>query len=728
MNSSPQATPRQSGLGIIFFLFFISGFSALCYQIVWQRMLFAAFGINIESVTIIVSVFMLGLGVGGIVGGNLRHQPRLMLALFILFECSIGLFGFCSPMLIRWLGEIVNSSSLWAVGLGSYALFGIPTFLMGATLPILVSYVQSRVGLTGLALGWLYASNTFGAMFASGLTVTVLFAHFGQSDVVHIAVALNLLTALSAYLFYKTNQAASQQPEATSTVAETETAPGDDATGFSPRFLLWISFALGYITLSQELVWYRVLSFVTANTPETFGLLLAAFLLGIAFATISVCDAINERASLTRYIVITLALSTVAWFLALPAMAAVAVTGNKTIMFITGLLFVVATSYFTGGIFTALCQLLQQRSQQTAGKIVGTLYFVNVLGATLGPLLTGFLLFEYLSLRDLVLLLGGLLLVTGVIFVRRLSPQLAIRQKAPAMIGLSLVLGIGSYVAGYDHIMEKLQLSSEPFTAFNSNRSGFISIIGDRIYGNGAYDGKMNIDPENDTSTIIRAYGITNFHPNPKKILQIGMSGGSWTKIISMYAPLERLTTIEINKGYLDIAKQYPDHADILTHPKVNIVIDDGRHWLNNHPNEKFDVIVSNTIYHWRSNATNMISREFMELARAHLNPGGYIFMIDTGAEEVAYTAAHVFSFVSRSFKNMVIAGDTPSAVPPERKRSNLAQFHYPDGSPAYKNQATIDNLVNITYPNQREAYLARQDLMLITDDNMATEFKKKPH
>lgn len=728
MNSIAQAKPRQTSLGIVFFLFFISGFSALCYQIVWQRMLFAAFGINIESVTIIVSVFMLGLGVGGIVGGNLQHKPRLMLALFILFECSIGLFGFFSPALIHWLGGVVNSASLWAVGLGSYALFGIPTFLMGATLPILVSYVQSRVGLTGLALGWLYASNTFGAMAASGLTVTVLFAHFGQSDVVHIAVALNLLTALSAFLFYKTNQSAPQPALPVADAAAGEIATGDDASGFSPRFLLWTSFALGYITLSQELVWYRVLSFLTANTPETFGLLLAAFLLGIAFATISVCDAINERASLTRYIVISLVLSTVAWFLALPAIAATAASGNKTIMFVVGLLFVIATSYFTGGIFTALCQLLQQRSQDSAGKIVGKLYFINVLGATLGPLLTGFLLFEFLSLRDLVLLLGGLLLVTGAIFVRRLSPQLAIRRKAPAMIGAALILGVGAHITGYNHIMEKLQLSAEPFTAFNSNRSGFISIIGDRIYGNGAYDGKMNIDPEHDTSTIARAYGITNFHPNPKKILQIGMSGGSWTKIISMYAPLEKLTTIEINKGYLDLAARYPDHADILTHPKVNIVIDDGRHWLNNHPDEKFDVIVSNTIYHWRSNATNMLSREFMELAKKHLNPGGYVFMIDTGAEEVAYTAAHVFNFVSRSFKNMVIAGDTPSDVPPEQKRANLAQFHYPDGSPAYKNQATIDELVNITYPNQRETWLARQDLMLITDDNMATEFKKKPH
>ncbi len=726
MNSITKPKSSPANLGILIFLFFVSGFSALCYQIVWQRMLFAAFGINIESVTIIVSVFMLGLGVGGIVGGNLRRQPQLMLALFILFECSIGLFGFCSPMLIRWLGEIVNSASLWAVGLGSYALFALPTFLMGATLPILVSYVQARIGLTGLAVGWLYASNTFGAMFASGMTVMVLFVHFGQTDVVHIAVALNLLTALLAFLFYKKSQQAALLPNAATAGTEAPPNPADDVTRFTPRFLLGISFALGYITLSQELVWYRVLSFVTANTPDTFALLLAAFLLGIGFATIKVCDAIRAATSLTQYIVVTLFLSTLVWFLAVPAIANTVYTGNKLLMIVTGLLLVTVTSYFTGGIFTALCHLLQQRSQQAAGKIVGNLYFVNVLGATFGPLLTGFLLFDLISLRDTILLLGGLLLLTGAIFIYRLPAQHKLRRYGLLTIVGTAAFGLGLHMTAYDYIMEKLQFSPAPFTAFNSNRSGFISVIGDRIYGNGAYDGKMNIDPEHDSSMIIRAYGITNFHPNPKRILQIGMSGGSWTKIISMYGPLEKLTTIEINKGYLDIARQYPDHADALTHPKVDIVIDDGRHWLNNHPDEKFDVIVSNTIYHWRSNATNMLSQEFMELAKKHLNPGGYIFVIDTGAEEVAYTAAHVFKFVSRAFKNMVIAGDTPSEVTPEQKRANLAQFKYPDGSPAYKNQDTIDHLVNITYPNQRDSWLARQDLMLITDDNMATEFKKR--
>lgn len=725
MEATLPYRPVRIELGVIFFLFFISGFSALCYQIVWQRMLFATFGINTESVTIIVSIFMLGLGIGGIVGGNFQHRPHRMLALFIIFESAIGFFGLCSPTLIRLLGETINSASLWAIGLGAYALFAIPTFLMGATLPILVSYVQSRVSLTSLALGWLYASNAFGAMAASGLTVTVLFVYFGQNEVLNIAVALNLMTAFSALLFFWKHRTA---PQPTAHAATQSSPTPEDRTGnLSARVLLCISFALGYITLSQELYWYRVLSFVTANTPETFGLLLAAFLLGIALATISVCRAIKQRLDLSHYIVSTLALSALLWFLAVPTMGAVATMGSRLLVFCVGLVFVTAISYFTGGVFTALCHLLQQRLDVSASKTVGILYFSNVLGAALGPLLTGFLLFEHLSLRSLTLLIGMMLLLTSIAFATRLSASLALGSRSLLMIGSALTVGIILHFTAYTHIMEKLQMSAERFTVLKSNRSGFISAIGKKIYGNGIYDNTMNFNPESahDVNKIFRVYAVPTFHPNPIRILIIGTNSGSWAKVVSMYEPLQKLTTLEINKGYLDIIGHYPDYVDILSHPKIEIVINDGRRWLKNNPDEKFDVIISNAIYHWRSNATNLLSREFMELCRSRLKRGGKLYINDTGSEDVAFTAAHVFKYVTRTFNIMVIAGDTPSEVPPDQKRANLAQFRYPDGKPVYSKQEAIEALVNITYPNQRDTWLARQDLLLITDDNMATEFKK---
>ncbi len=216
------------------------------------------------------------------------------------------------------------------------------------------------------------------------------------------------------------------------------------------------------------------------------------------------------------------------------------------------------------------------------------------------------------------------------------------------------------------------------------------------------------------------------FHPNPKRILVIGVSGGSWTQVLAFYQPLDHITAVEINKGYLDVIRRYPDHTDMLDNPKVTIVIDDGRRWTKNHPAEKFDVIVMNTTFHWRSNVTNLLSKEFFELCKQRLNPGGYLYLNNTGAKEVAYTAAHVFDYVSVAFKDrMVIAGNTPSEVSKASKLHNLQQFIYPDGRPVFNNDTTLDKITNISFPNQREEILNQKNMLVITDDNMATEFKK---
>ncbi|OGT37918.1 MAG: hypothetical protein A3F11_02790 [Gammaproteobacteria bacterium RIFCSPHIGHO2_12_FULL_37_14] len=95
---------------ILFILFFVSGCSALIYQVIWQRMLFTAFGADLESITIIVSVFMFGLGVGGLCGGYLADTwSKRLLALYTLIELGIALFGFFSGNLLEYLGSVLLS-------------------------------------------------------------------------------------------------------------------------------------------------------------------------------------------------------------------------------------------------------------------------------------------------------------------------------------------------------------------------------------------------------------------------------------------------------------------------------------------------------------------------------------------------------------------------------------------------------------------------------------------
>ena len=178
-------------------LFLLSGMCALVYQIAWQRILFTAFGSDLESVTIIVSAFMLGLGAGALVGGALADRfPRQALILFALAEGGIGLFAWVSPPLFRWAGEITAVASLPVIAVVNFALVLVPTLLMGASLPILVTDVSRRWRNIGRSTGQLYAVNTLGAALGALLAGFVLFYWLTIDEAIHLAALGNFVVAL----------------------------------------------------------------------------------------------------------------------------------------------------------------------------------------------------------------------------------------------------------------------------------------------------------------------------------------------------------------------------------------------------------------------------------------------------------------------------------------------------------------------------------------------------
>jgi len=177
-------------------LFFWSGVSALVYQLCWQRILFASFGIDIESVTIIVSTFMLGLGIGAIVGGLLADRwPRRVLFLFAASEAGIGIFGLFSVALIRALGDTLVNSPTAIVATVNFLVLLIPTSMMGATLPMLVAYVAERNANVGFSIGGLYFANTLGAAMGCYMIGFVWLVHFDLPSAVHAAAIINLAVA-----------------------------------------------------------------------------------------------------------------------------------------------------------------------------------------------------------------------------------------------------------------------------------------------------------------------------------------------------------------------------------------------------------------------------------------------------------------------------------------------------------------------------------------------------
>ncbi|RLA10673.1 MAG: hypothetical protein DRQ59_11410 [Gammaproteobacteria bacterium] len=187
----------MNGHGSLGVLFLISGFAALIYQVSWQRVLFATFGIDMESVTLVVSVFMFGLGIGSIIGGMLSERfPHRLREMFFSCEVIIGVFGLASIGIIRAASDVAVHGSFLTVAVTIFAILCLPTMMMGATLPILVTYINRERKNVGSSVGWLYFVNTVGSALAALLTVTLIFPAIGLQGAVWTAAVFNFLVAL----------------------------------------------------------------------------------------------------------------------------------------------------------------------------------------------------------------------------------------------------------------------------------------------------------------------------------------------------------------------------------------------------------------------------------------------------------------------------------------------------------------------------------------------------
>ena len=192
-STEPRLSPREAGLSALFLL---SGVAALAYQLCWQRMLSFSFGTDIESITITVSSFMLGLGLGALLGGGIAdRRPGAIVMVFAAFELGIGLFGLASTALVPAVGESFSLHSRAAGAAAVFLLMLLPTMLMGATLPMLIAHFYRIQGNVGVSTGLLYFVNTLGAGVGATLVGFVAFDFMTLKQVVVLAACVNFAVA-----------------------------------------------------------------------------------------------------------------------------------------------------------------------------------------------------------------------------------------------------------------------------------------------------------------------------------------------------------------------------------------------------------------------------------------------------------------------------------------------------------------------------------------------------
>jgi len=191
-------------------VFLLSGISALLYQITWQRSLMLIYGSNIESVAMVVSAFLVGLGLGNLAGGVISRWNRFSpVLLFAFAELVVGIYGIISLQLFSWVGRYTLTAGMLQTGVFVFILVFVPTVLMGATLPLLTAHRVGQTGHVGRSVSWLYFVNTLGAAGGAFLAAFALLGTFGLSGTVKAAAALNLISAALVLLLWRKSRVAS---------------------------------------------------------------------------------------------------------------------------------------------------------------------------------------------------------------------------------------------------------------------------------------------------------------------------------------------------------------------------------------------------------------------------------------------------------------------------------------------------------------------------------------
>jgi spermidine synthase len=503
-----------------------------------------------------------------------------------------------------------------------------------------------------------------------------------------------------------------------------------------------LSLLVGFLSLSQEILWLRMASFIYRGLPQTFGAVLGLYLCGIAIGAGIGAHYCKTSRNLLGFAGGVLLLAGVLDFL-FPWFVAYAVEAGLLLGAAVLATCVIATSTLKSVVFPIAHQLGSSVSEETVGSTVSKVYFANIIGSTLGPLVTGFILLNFLTLQQCFMLMAGAAMVTGAWCLLRSNwlhlqrPVMAVAVLATFAALMAPNFLIGALVKGTNRGNEQFYhtVCEGPVKQIVENRYGIIHLIqteagDDCVFGGNAYDGGVNIDFMRDSNGISRAYVLAALKPTPKRILVIGMSSGSWTRVLAAFPGLERMDVVEINPGYTEVAASYEILKPVLTDPRIHIYFDDGRRWLKRHGAEKYDLAVMNTTLHWRAYTTMLLSRDFLEIMKRHLNEGALLAYNSTSSPDVFKTAASVFKSVYR-YGNFVIAGDGIQVPDPDVGVRRVAELRI-DGQPLVDlaDAKVVAKLRNDLGQFEPYAQLEKSELRpagIITDQNMITEYRHNP-
>jgi spermidine synthase len=607
---------------LFFFAICLSGFSALIYQLIWIRLLGLVFGVSSFAVATVVAVFLLGLGLGSYYFGKWSERIANPLRLYMVVELGIAALSLAAWLVMehvpvfRYLHEFAyNHLDFYGLSLIRLALAVLvllpPVFLIGGTMPLISKYFLTAMSTFGSGFSRLYYLNTLGACAGALLTGFVLVRQFGVLATLMIAVAGNLLVAAII--------AAGKSPSAPPPPGKAEEAPHS--------YMLYVLFLTGFISLSYEMLWVRILSTYGLSTSQAFALIVAGFLLGFSAGAWWVSRRIdrgrNLEAVFSGVCVLTAASGAIVLYLfrrfediarfladALPmdylaATLAMAFAVSFIPAVFMGVLFPLGLRIYAGDV-------------HRIGVKAGNIFFSNTAGCVVGSLLTGFVLIPFAGMWNTTIVLVNLSLLIALVMIVRKHSFTPARMAGLVAVGVLSNLMVfadsktfHTNVDGLDVIYYAEGLSGT-VTALEKDRYRGLFVDGQNVSGT---------DPVLLADSKMLAHLPLLLAKEPAAALTVGY--GTGTTSGSMLLHDVEVHAVEIEDKIIEAAPlfsrvNYDSYAD----PNLRLVLDDARNYIDV-VDRSFDAIVTDVTNLKYKRNPYLYTREYFAIMRDALTETG---------------------------------------------------------------------------------------------------------
>ncbi len=642
---SPSAVSSSPGhlrpfLPLLLLLFAGSGCAALIYEIVWLQLLQLAVGSSAVSLGVLLGTYMGGMCLGSLLLPRLVSRSQHPLRVYAKLEMGIGIFGivvlFLIPMLDSLYAAIAQHGFqgvfLRAV-IAAICLLP-PTFLMGASLPAIARWVEATP--EGVSwLGFLYGGNIAGAVFGCLFAGFYLLRVFDMAVATYAGAAINFVVALAAF-----SLARKMSYEPAAAPLREEAAPPPVST--NKPWDVYVTIAIsGLCALGAEVIWTRLLSVMIGATTYTFSIILAVFLVGlglgsgggsilarsgsrnalgwcqmalagaVAWAAFALSDSIP-------YWPVNPLLSTSPWF-------------NFQVDIVRCLWAILPSAILWGASFPLALAAAASRDDDP-GKLVGKTYAANTVGAILGSILFSIVFIPWIGSRDSERLLIALSVASALLM---LSRSASVRMGIAATVATALA---GLLIWKVDEVPwlaiaygRRMLTTSDAGTPLYRGEGMNSSIVVSQLPGGQIYfhvSGKVEASTEPFDMRLQRMLGHLPalVHPDPKSVLIVGFGAGVTAGTFVVHPEVQRIVICEIEKIIPPATSRFfgPQNYHVLTDPRTTVHYDDARHYVLT-TGDKFDIITSDPIHPWVKGTATLYSKEYFEVVKEHLNPGGIV-------------------------------------------------------------------------------------------------------